>query len=64
MENCGEHDWEVTCAYKRAAGLMAEAARNLPRAAIEERVKALIDADGYGVRAELASVVPVEHKQC
>lgn len=63
MENCGEHDWEVTCAYKRAAGLMAEAARNLPRAAIEERVKALIDADGYGVRAELASVVPVERKQ-
>ena len=22
MENCGEHDWEVECAYRRAAGVM------------------------------------------
>lgn len=62
MENCGEHDWEVACAYKRAAGLMAEAARKLPRSAVEERVNALIDGDGYGVRAELAAVVPENHK--
>ena len=63
MENCGEHHWKVACAYKRAAGLMAKAATNLPRAAVAERVKALIDGDGYGVRAELAAVVPEEHKQ-
>jgi len=56
MENCGEHDWGVACAYKRAAGVMAEAAKNLLRSELEERVKALIDGDGYGVRAELASV--------
>jgi hypothetical protein len=64
MENCGEHDWEVACAYKRAVGLMAEAAKNLPRSEVEERVKALIDGDGdgYGVRAELASVVPEEQR--
>jgi hypothetical protein len=62
MENCGEHDWEVTCAYKRAVGIMAEAAKNLPRSQVEDRVKALIAGDGYGVRAELASVVPEEQK--
>ncbi|MGO9933462.1 MAG: hypothetical protein ACLPV8_16860 [Steroidobacteraceae bacterium] len=56
MENCGEHDWEVACAYKRAAGVMAEAAKSLPRSEIEERGKALIDGNGYGMRAELASV--------
>jgi hypothetical protein len=26
MENCGEHDWEVECAYRRAVGVMAAAA--------------------------------------
>jgi hypothetical protein len=55
MENCGEHDWEVVCAYKRAAGVMAEAAKHLPRAEIEERVKGLIEGDAYGVRAGLLS---------
>ena len=62
MENCGEHDWDVACAYRRAAGAMAEAAKNLPRSEVEERVKALIDGDGYGVRAELGSVFPEDHK--
>jgi hypothetical protein len=62
MENCGEHDWEVACAYKRAAAVMAVAAKNLPRSQVQERVKALIEGDGYGVRAELASVVPEEQK--
>jgi hypothetical protein len=47
---------------KRAAGVMAEAAKNLPRSEVEERVKALIDGDGYGMRAELASEFPQDHK--
>jgi hypothetical protein len=58
MENCGEHDWEVTCAYKRAAAVMRESAKTLPRAEVEERVQALIEADGYGVRACLVVVLP------
>lgn len=58
MENCREHDGEVACAYLRAARLMAEAAKSLPRAAVAEPVKALMDQDGYGMRAGLASVVP------
>jgi hypothetical protein len=62
MENCGEHDREVACAYKRAAGVMAAAAKNLPRAGVEEWVKALIEGDGYGMRADLASVFPEDHK--
>jgi hypothetical protein len=60
MENCGEHDWEVACAYKRAVGVMAEAAKHLPRAEIEERVKGLIEGDLYGVRAGLVSVYCIE----
>jgi hypothetical protein len=60
MENCGEHDWEVVCAYKRAAGVMAEAAKHLPRAEIEERVKGLIEGDAYGVRAGLLSGYCIE----
>jgi hypothetical protein len=60
MENCGEHDWDVACAYKRAVGVMAEAAKHLPCAEIEERVKRLIEGDAYGVRAGLASVYCIE----
>lgn len=56
-ENCGEHDWEVACAYQRAVGVMAEAAKSLPRMEVEESVKALIDRDGYGLRVGLASVL-------
>jgi hypothetical protein len=60
MANCGEHDWEVTCAYKRAAGVMREAAKTLPRAEVDSRVRTLIDGDEYGVRSALASVLPEE----
>ena len=56
MANCGEHDWEVVCAFQRAAGVMAVAAKQLPRAEVEERVRALLDGDVYGVRATLVSV--------
>jgi hypothetical protein len=58
IENCGEHEWEVTCAYERAAGVMAAAARNLPWVRVEQRVKALIVEDEYGMRTHLASAFP------
>ena len=49
MENCGEHDYEVTCAFERAAELIAEAARALPREEVEEKIQSLMAGDGYGV---------------
>jgi hypothetical protein len=63
MENCGEHDWEVACAYQRAQGVMAEAAKSLPRAEVEESVKTLIDRDGYGMRLELGTVLRLISQQ-
>jgi hypothetical protein len=36
-------------AYTRATGVMAEAAKHLSRAEVEERVKALIEGDAYGI---------------
>jgi hypothetical protein len=63
MENCGEHDWEVACAYKRAVGVMAEAAKHLPCAEIEERVKGLIEGDLSGARAGLVSVFCIEAQE-
>jgi hypothetical protein len=57
MENCGEHDWDVTCAYKRAADVMAEAVKKLPGEAINERLNTLIEGDGYGMRTELKSLL-------
>jgi hypothetical protein len=58
IENCGEQDWEVACAYRRAAEVMAAAARQLPPAMIEDRVKTLIEGDSYGMRAELVAAFP------
>ena len=60
MENCHEHDWDVTCAYKRAAEVIAEAAKYLPRTEVEGRVRALVDGDRYGVRAILTTVLSEE----
>ena len=57
IENCGEHDWEVGCAYKRAAAVMVKAAQNLPRSFIEERVKGLVEGDEYGMRTVLKRVL-------
>jgi hypothetical protein len=53
----GEHDWEVARAYQRAVGVVGEAAKSLPRADVEESIKALLDRDRYGMRAGLASVL-------
>jgi hypothetical protein len=58
MENCGECDWEVACAYQRAVDVMVQAAKNLPRAEVAVQVKALVDRDEYGMRATLVSVIP------
>ena len=57
MENCGDHDWAVECAYRRAVGVMAEAAKSLPAADVEETIKALTAVDSYGVRVRLRAVV-------
>jgi hypothetical protein len=47
MENCGDHDFEVTCAFERAAGLIGKAARSLPAAevaaALEPRLITRLD---------------------
>jgi rhodanese-related sulfurtransferase len=57
MENCGDHDWEVECAFKRAAELMAEAAKAVPAAEVAAKIRALMAADGYGMRGALAAVI-------
>ena len=56
MENCGDYDWEVQCAYQRAAGVMAEAAKLLPHEALDTAVRALVKGDGYGVRTGLSAI--------
>jgi hypothetical protein len=62
MEDCGEHDWDVECAYQRAAKVMAGAARSLPAAEVRENIEALMAGDSYGVRAMLARVIPDERQ--
>jgi hypothetical protein len=60
MDNCGDHDWEVSCAYERAAQLMGTVARALPRTTVAEKLRELIANDGYGVRSPLESVLAAE----
>jgi hypothetical protein len=57
MENCGDHDFEVTCAFERAAGLIGKVARTLPAAEVNAALEPLLDEDGYGMRAVLAEVM-------
>jgi hypothetical protein len=57
MENCGDHDCEVTCAFERAAGLIGKAARSLPAGEVTAALEPLLDDDGYGVRGALAEVI-------
>jgi hypothetical protein len=57
MENCGEHDWEVECAFERAARVMAEAAKSVPAAEVAEKIRALAAVDSYGVRERLKAMV-------
>jgi hypothetical protein len=57
MENCGEHDWEVECAYQRAAEVMTTVARSLPDGDVAEKIRALMAVDSYGVRERLGAVI-------
>jgi hypothetical protein len=63
MENCGDHDWEVSCAYERAARLMDTTAKSLPRGIVAGRLRELIVNDGYGMRAVLESVLTTEENR-
>jgi len=56
MENCGEHDFEVSCAFKRAAALIGRTARSLPVAPVQAAVRALLAEDAYGVRCPLGFI--------
>lgn len=57
MENCGEHDSEVECAYRRAVEVMAAAAKLLPPADVAKKIQALMAVDSYGVRERLGAVI-------
>ena len=60
MENCGERDWPVACAYQRATKVLAEAAKSMPRPQVENRITTLVTDDAYGMRAGLAAIVSNE----
>jgi hypothetical protein len=57
MENCGDHDFEVSCVFERAAELIGRAAKSLPRTEVVAVVEGLVDDDGYGVRGQLAELM-------
>jgi hypothetical protein len=57
MENCGDHDFEVTCAFERAAELIERAATSVPRTDVLAVLTPLLDDDGYGVREALGAVI-------
>jgi hypothetical protein len=57
MENCGDHDFEVTCAFERAAELIGRAATSVPYAYVVAALEPLMEDDGYGVRSALADVI-------
>jgi hypothetical protein len=57
MENCCDHDFEVTCAFERAAELIGRAATSVPRADVVAALVPLMDDDGYGVRSVLTDVI-------
>jgi hypothetical protein len=62
LETCGDDDWEVSCAYERVAHLMAVATKTLPRTTVDDRIRALIANDDYGVRAALEVVLSGEEE--
>jgi hypothetical protein len=57
MENCGDHDYEVSSAFERAVGLIGEAAKSVSRAEVTAALEPLLDDDGYGVRGALAEII-------
>jgi hypothetical protein len=60
MEECGEHHWEVACAFERAAAMMAEAAKAMPTMEVASEVSRLMLVDAYGLRRGLGVVVAKE----
>ena len=57
MEECGEHHWEVACAFERAAAMMAEAAKAMPTMEVASEMSRLMSVDAYGLRRGLGVVV-------
>ena len=57
MHNCGDHHWQVTCAYERAARLMETVVNRLPSPAVIEALKRLLATDRYGVREPLKDLL-------
>lgn len=57
MESCGDHDYEVSCAFERAAELIGQAAQSLRRPWVMETLSRLLGDDNYGVRQPLAEVI-------
>jgi len=57
MENCGDHDFEVSSVFEQAAELIGRAAESLPQAEVVGALESLLDDDGYGVRGGLAELI-------
>ena len=57
MENCRDHDFEVTCAFQRAAELIERAATSVPRADVVAALMPLMGDYRYGLRSVLADVI-------
>ena len=57
MENCGDHDFEVSCAFERATELIGRAAALAPRAGVVAALQPLLDDDRYGLRGALGEVI-------
>jgi hypothetical protein len=57
MECCGDHHDAVAAAIERAADLIEQAMRGLPREAVLGVLERLAATDDYGTRQRLAAVV-------
>jgi hypothetical protein len=62
MENCRDHDFEVTCAFERAAELIERAATSVPSADVVAALVPLMGDDRYGLRSALADVIAIRKK--
>lgn len=58
IEECGEHTYEVECAFERAVALIRAVAEAIPGADVAAGVSRLMVADPYGLRRGLGAVVP------
>ena len=57
IENCGDHDFEVSSAFERAAELMGEAGRGMLTDEVAAAVEALMADDGYGMGRVVAEAI-------